>query len=83
LRRSAKAASLPGTGYCRPIRTQRGEARRVIAALFNDRPRMPPRLLKYFWRSLDHAMPDGPPILLVFLIAVLLVANGFVAFSRW
>jgi hypothetical protein len=44
---------------------------------------MPPRLLKYFWRSLDHAMPDGPPILLVFLIAVLLVANGFVAFSRW
>jgi hypothetical protein len=44
---------------------------------------MPPRLQKYFWRSLDQAMPDGPPIFLVLVIAVLLVVNGFVAFSRW
>jgi hypothetical protein len=43
---------------------------------------MPPRLQKYFWRSLDHAMPDGP-IFLVFVIAFLLVVNGFVAFLRW
>jgi hypothetical protein len=42
-----------------------------------------PGLQKYFWRSLDHAMPDGPPILLVFVVAVLLVVNGFVAFFRW
>jgi hypothetical protein len=46
-------------------------------------PRMPPRLQSYFWRFLDQAMPDGPPVLLVFVIAFLLVANGFVAFSRW
>jgi hypothetical protein len=44
---------------------------------------MPPRLQKYFWLSLDHAMPHGPPVFLVFVIAFLLVANGFVAFSRW
>jgi hypothetical protein len=44
---------------------------------------MPPRLQRYFWRSLDYAMPDGAPIFLVFVIAVLLVVNGFVAFLRW
>jgi hypothetical protein len=44
---------------------------------------MPPRLKKYFWRSLDLAMPDGPPVFLVFLIASLLIANGFVALLPW
>jgi hypothetical protein len=44
---------------------------------------MPSRLQKYFWRSLDRAMPDGPPIFLVFVIALLLIVNGFVAFLRW
>jgi hypothetical protein len=40
------------------------------------------RLQEYFWRSLDHAMPDGKPIFLVFVIAFLLVVNGFIAFLR-
>jgi hypothetical protein len=44
---------------------------------------MSPRLQKYFWRSLDHAMPDGPPTFLVLAIALLLVANGFITFLRW
>ena len=46
-------------------------------------PRMPLRLQSYFWRFLDQAMPDGPPVFLVLVIAFLLAANGFVAFSRW
>ena len=44
---------------------------------------MPPRLQKYLWRALDQAMPDGPPIFLVFVIVFLLVVNGFIAFLRW
>jgi hypothetical protein len=44
---------------------------------------MPSRLQKYFWRSLDRAMPDGPPIFLFVVIALLLVVNGFVAILRW
>jgi hypothetical protein len=49
----------------------------------NARPRMPSRLQKYFWRSLDHAMPDGAPIFLVVVIVCLLVVNSFVAFFPW
>jgi hypothetical protein len=43
---------------------------------------MPRRLQKYFWRSLDHAMPDGPPFFLIFVVAFLLILNGFLAFLR-
>jgi hypothetical protein len=41
---------------------------------------MPPRLQKYFWRFLDHAIPDGQPFFLVCVVAFLLIVNGFVAF---
>jgi hypothetical protein len=51
----------------------------------NPRPksRMPRRSQKYFWRSLDHAMPDGPPFFLILVVAVLLIVNGVIAFLRW
>jgi hypothetical protein len=44
---------------------------------------MPSRLQKYFWRSLDHAMPDGRPYFLIFVVVFLLVVNAFIAFLRW
>jgi hypothetical protein len=44
---------------------------------------MPPRLQKYVWRFLDHAMPDGPPFFLTFVVVFLLIVNGFIAFLRW
>jgi hypothetical protein len=44
---------------------------------------VPPRLQKYFWRFLDHAMPDGPPFFLTFVVVFLLIVNGFIAFLRW
>jgi hypothetical protein len=40
-------------------------------------------LQKYFWRALDHAMPDGPPVFLVFVVVSLLIGNGIIAFLRW
>jgi hypothetical protein len=43
---------------------------------------MPRRLQNYFWRSLDHAMPDGPPFFLMFVVVFLLILNGFLAFLR-
>jgi hypothetical protein len=51
--------------------------------LFKRQASHAPRLQNYFWRSLDRAMPDGPPIFLVFVITSLLVVNGFIAFLRW
>jgi hypothetical protein len=45
--------------------------------------RMPCRLQNYFWRSLDHAMPDGPPFFLFLVVVVLLILNGVIAFLRW
>jgi hypothetical protein len=44
---------------------------------------VPPRLQKYFWRALDHAMPDGPAFFLTFVVVFLLIVNGFVVFLRW
>jgi hypothetical protein len=44
---------------------------------------MPTRLQKYFWRFLHHAMPDGPPFFLVFVVTFLLIVNGFIVFLRW
>jgi hypothetical protein len=44
---------------------------------------VPPRLRKYFWRALDHAMPDGPAFFLTFVVVFLLIVNGIVAFLRW
>jgi hypothetical protein len=43
---------------------------------------VPPRLQKYFWRALDHAMPDGQPVFLVFVVVSLLIVNGITAFLR-
>jgi hypothetical protein len=55
-----------------------------LAALFDYDLRldMPRRLQNYFWRSLDHAMPDGPPFFLIFVVVFLLISNGFLAFLR-
>jgi hypothetical protein len=44
---------------------------------------VPPRLQKYFWRALDHAIPDGPAFFLTFVVVFLLIVNGIVAFLRW
>ena len=84
LRWSAIAIALIGTGYC-PAPDQAkppGDHTPPGGLCLNDRPRMPSRLQKYFWRSLDRAMPDGPPIFLLLVIAFLLVVNGFVAIFR-
>jgi hypothetical protein len=55
-----------------------------VAALFDNDPRleMPPRLQRYIWRFVDHAMPDGPAFFLTFLIVFLLILNGFMVFLR-
>jgi hypothetical protein len=44
---------------------------------------MPPRLQKYVWRILDHAMPEGPAFFLTALIVLLLIMNGLVTLLRW
>jgi hypothetical protein len=41
---------------------------------------MPPRLQNCFWRFLDHAMPDGPPVFLIFVVVSLVILNGFIVF---
>jgi len=41
------------------------------------------RFRKIFWLSLDHFMPDGPPIFLMAVVLLLLILNGFIALSRW
>jgi hypothetical protein len=43
---------------------------------------MPPHLQKYFWRLLDHAMPEGPPFVLTLIVMFLLIVNGFIVFLR-
>jgi hypothetical protein len=40
---------------------------------------VPPRLQKYFWRALDHAMPDGRPFFLTFVVVFLLIVDGLIA----
>jgi hypothetical protein len=42
-----------------------------------------PSHLQIFLAIPNRAMPDGPPIFLVFVIAFLLVVNGFIALLRW
>jgi hypothetical protein len=41
------------------------------------------RFQKIFWLSLDHLMPDGPPVFLMAVVLLLLIVNGAVAVSRW
>jgi hypothetical protein len=41
------------------------------------------RFQKIFWLSLDHLMPDGPPVFLMAVVLLLLIVNGFIAVSRW
>ena len=41
------------------------------------------RIQKSFWLSLDHLMPDGPPVYLVAVVLQLLIMDGAVAASRW
>jgi hypothetical protein len=33
------------------------------------------RFRSFFWRILDHVMPDGPPVFLIWVIVMLLVVN--------
>jgi hypothetical protein len=44
---------------------------------------MPRRFQNWFWRALDHVMPDGPPVLLIWAIMMLLIINAIIAISRW
>lgn len=48
-----------------------------------EKHRMRSRLKRLFWRAMDQVMPEGPPILLSWLVVVLLLINAFVALSRW
>jgi len=41
---------------------------------------MPRRFRSFFWRALDHVMPDGPPVFLTWVM--LLIVSGIVAISR-
>jgi hypothetical protein len=41
------------------------------------------RFTFFFWRALDHVMPDGRPVFLAWLILLLLIINGVVALQRW
>jgi hypothetical protein len=41
------------------------------------------RIQKIFWLSLDHLIPDGPPVLLMAVVLLLLIMGGAVAVSRW
>jgi hypothetical protein len=41
------------------------------------------RFQKIFWLSLDHLMPDGPPVFLMAVVLLLLIVNGGLALSRW
>jgi hypothetical protein len=40
------------------------------------------RLRKFFWLTLDHVMPDGPPVFLTFIILLLVILNVITALSR-
>jgi hypothetical protein len=43
---------------------------------------MPPRLQRWAWRILDHAMPEGPAFFLTFLVVFLLIANVLIVLVR-
>jgi hypothetical protein len=32
---------------------------------------------------MDQVMPEGPPVVLSWLVVILLLVNAFVALSRW
>jgi hypothetical protein len=44
---------------------------------------MPKRFQKWFWRIIDQVMPDGPPVLLAWVVVMLLIVNAIIALSRW
>jgi hypothetical protein len=41
------------------------------------------RFRSFFWRALDHLMPDDRPAFLMWLVLMLLIINGIVAIQRW
>jgi hypothetical protein len=92
LRARANAISQSAPDIVAPYPDLAQRSRRAIifrsAALFfvqtaDLKIAMPRRLQIYFWRSLDHAMPDGPPYFLFSVVVVLLIVNGVIAFLRW
>jgi hypothetical protein len=42
-------------------------------------PHMLRRFQSFFWRALDQVMPDGPPVLLAWVILILLIVNAIIA----
>ena len=43
---------------------------------------MPPRLQKYLWLVVDHAVPEGPAFFLTFLVLLLLIVNVLILLLR-
>ena len=82
--RPTTGSSPPGrTGYLAKCWAPDGGQLVFLADRMLEVPHMRSRLKGLFWRAMDQVMPEGPPVLLSWLVVILLLADAFVALSRW